>query len=76
MYLVFTRRPGKSYHGPLRSLLLRLCDVFQAPINYLPSVLILNQESHFGLNSTSRSILLGKPKGETFSFVVFSVWVL
>ena len=35
MYLVFTRMPGESYLRQLRSLLLRLCDVFQALINSL-----------------------------------------
>ena len=35
MYLVFTRIPGESYGRCLRSLLLCLCDVFQAPINSL-----------------------------------------
>ena len=29
MYLVFTRTPGESYCRRLRSLLLRLCDVFR-----------------------------------------------
>ena len=44
MYLVFTRMPGESYHGWLRSLLLFLCYVFQALIstNELPCVLILH----------------------------------
>ena len=35
MYLVFTRMPGDSYHRWLRSLLLCLCDIFQALINSL-----------------------------------------
>ena len=38
-YLVFIRMPGESYCRQLRSLLLRLCDVFWALIN---CVLILN----------------------------------
>ena len=29
MYLVFTRMPGESYRQQLRSVLLRLFDVFQ-----------------------------------------------
>ena len=33
MYLVFPRMPGESYRGPLRSLLLCLCDVFRSLIN-------------------------------------------
>ena len=33
MYLVFTRMPRESYRRPLRSLLLCLCDVFEALIN-------------------------------------------
>ena len=33
MYLVFIHMPGKSYHRRLRSLLLCLCEVFQALIN-------------------------------------------
>ena len=32
MYLVFTRIPGENYRRRLRSLLLRLCDVFRALI--------------------------------------------
>ena len=35
MYLVFTRMPGESYRRRLSSLLLYLCDVFQALINSL-----------------------------------------
>ena len=35
MYLEPTRTPGKSYRRGLRSLLLYLCDVFQALINFL-----------------------------------------
>ena len=34
MYLVFTRMPGESYHRRLRSLLLYLCYVFRALINF------------------------------------------
>ena len=33
IYLVFTRMPGESYHGRLRSLFLYLCYVFRAQIN-------------------------------------------
>ena len=33
MYLVFTRRPGESYHRRLRSFLLGLCDVLRALLN-------------------------------------------
>ena len=35
MYLVFTRMPGESYRRQLGSLLLCLCDVFRALINFL-----------------------------------------
>ena len=35
MYLVFIHMPGKSYHRRLGSLLLCLCEVFQALINSL-----------------------------------------
>ena len=35
MYLVFTRMPGESYRRRLRSLLLRLCDVFRVLITSL-----------------------------------------
>jgi len=35
MYLVFTRMPGESYHRQLRSLLLYLCYVCWALINFL-----------------------------------------
>ena len=35
MYIVFTRMPGESYRGRLRSLLLCLCYVFQVLINSL-----------------------------------------
>ena len=35
MYLVFIRTPDESYRRRLRSLLLRLCDVFPALINSL-----------------------------------------
>ena len=35
VYLVFTRMLGKSYHGRLRSLLFRLCDVFRAMLDSL-----------------------------------------
>ena len=35
MYLVFTRMPGESNRRRLRSLVLRLCDVFRALINSL-----------------------------------------
>ena len=35
MYLVFTRLPGESYRRRLRSLLLYLCYVFRALINFL-----------------------------------------
>ena len=35
MYLVFTRMPGESYRRRLRSLLLYLCCVFRALINFL-----------------------------------------
>ena len=37
MYFVFTRMPGESYRRRLKSLLLRLCDVFRALINSLVS---------------------------------------
>ena len=33
MYFVFTRMPGESYRGRLRSLLLCLCDVFRELIS-------------------------------------------
>ena len=35
MYLVFTRMPGESYRRQLRSLLLYLCYIFRALINFL-----------------------------------------
>ena len=35
MYLVFTRPPGESYRRRLGSLLLHLCYVFRALINFL-----------------------------------------
>ena len=35
VYLVFTRMSGESYHGQLRSLLFRLCDVFRAMLDSL-----------------------------------------
>ena len=35
VYVVFTRMPGESYRGRLRSLSLCLCDVFRALINSL-----------------------------------------
>ena len=35
MYLVFTHMPGESYRRRLRSLF--LCDIFQAPMNFLVS---------------------------------------
>ena len=35
MYLIFTRVPGESYRGRLRYLLLCLCYVFRALINFL-----------------------------------------
>ena len=35
MYLLFTRMPCESYCRRLRSLLLFLCDVFRALINFL-----------------------------------------
>ena len=35
MDLVFTRMPGECYSRRLRSLFLRLCDVFRAVINFL-----------------------------------------
>ena len=34
VYTVFTRMPGESYRRRLRSLLLRLCDVFRMLINF------------------------------------------
>ena len=33
MYLVFTRMPGESYRGRLRSLLLYVCYIFRALIS-------------------------------------------
>ena len=38
-YLVFTRMPGESYRGRLRSLLLYLCYVFRALINSLGALI-------------------------------------
>ena len=35
MHLVFTRMPGESYRRRLGSVLLNLCDVFRALINFL-----------------------------------------
>ena len=35
LYLVFARMPGESYRSRLRSLLVRLCDVFQAVMSSL-----------------------------------------
>ena len=35
VYLIFTSMPSKSYRRQLRSLLLHLCDIFQASINSL-----------------------------------------
>ena len=45
VYLVFTYLPGDSYSGRLGSLLLCVCDVFQALMNKLPCLLILQRLS-------------------------------
>ena len=41
MYLVFIHMPGKCYHRRLRSLLLCLCEVFQALINSFMGLVVV-----------------------------------
>ena len=53
MYLVFTRMRGESYRRRLKSLLLCLCDVFQALITSLNNNNNNNKFYHYVLASSS-----------------------